>query len=45
MARGVLPNEPEVHERRVAFRAEDIRAKLKAEGLLRNDGTVGPFVP
>ena len=45
MARGVLPDEPEVHQRRVVFRAEDIRAKLKAEGFLLEDGTLAPIAP
>lgn len=40
MARGVLQDEPEVHQSRVVFRADDIRAKLKAEGLLNEDGTL-----
>jgi hypothetical protein len=34
VARGLLPDEPVVHEPHHAFRADAIRAMLKSEGLI-----------
>jgi len=42
MARGVLPGEAAIHETYGVFRADEIRSKLKAEGFLREDGTLAP---